>query len=159
VKKKTSMTLSAKRSVAALAVSVLGAVGVLGASSLSASAATSTAASVKAIKADWVVFFNGKTPVKTADKYIQNGAKYLSILTTQQKTAFGSSASVKVLSVTDVTKSTAKVTYNILLNGTVALPNQKGVAVLQSGVWKVADTSFCSLLSLEGTKTKACNGL
>jgi hypothetical protein len=41
------------------------------------------------------------------------------------------------------------VTYDILLNGTPALSNQKGTAVLENGTWKVGVSSFCGLLSLE----------
>ena len=45
----------------------------------------------------------------------------------------------------------AKVIYSILVGGTPALSNQNGVAVLQNGVWKVGDTSFCGLLIVENS--------
>ena len=40
-------------------------------------------------------------------------------------------------------------TYSILLGGTPALKNAPGVAVYQSGTWKVGDQSFCFLLNEE----------
>jgi hypothetical protein len=41
------------------------------------------------------------------------------------------------------------VKYDILLNGTPALTNQTGTAVLDNGTWKVGVTSFCGLLTIE----------
>jgi hypothetical protein len=54
--------------------------------------------------------------------------------------------------VSDLSATTAKVTYDILLSGTPVLTNQSGSAVLQDGTWKVSTTSFCGLLTLNGTK-------
>jgi hypothetical protein len=51
--------------------------------------------------------------------------------------------------VTVTSPTQAKVTYSVLLGGTPALKNQPGVAVLQNGIWKVGDQSFCALLTME----------
>ncbi|MGO9781444.1 MAG: hypothetical protein ACLPKE_29015 [Streptosporangiaceae bacterium] len=45
----------------------------------------------------------------------------------------------------------ATVTYSILVGGTPELKNQPGVAVYQSGTWKVGEQSFCALLTLENS--------
>jgi len=45
----------------------------------------------------------------------------------------------------------ATVTYDVLLNGSLALPDAQGIAVLQGGVWKVGAESFCALISLGAT--------
>jgi hypothetical protein len=42
----------------------------------------------------------------------------------------------------------AGVTYDVALNGQVALPDAQGQAVLQDGVWKVSSASFCSLITI-----------
>jgi hypothetical protein len=53
--------------------------------------------------------------------------------------------------VSNITASQATVNYAIVVSGTPALNNQKGVAVKQGGTWKVGDKSFCGLLQLEKT--------
>ena len=58
-------------------------------------------------------------------------------------------ASAKVDKVTVTSASQAKVVYTILFAGTPALSNVSGVAVLENGMWKVGDVSFCGLLTLE----------
>ena len=66
--------------------------------------------------------------------------------------SLSSGATAKVLSVSGITSSSATVKYDILLDGTPALKNQSGTAVLQAGTWKVGVSNFCSLLKLEGFK-------
>jgi hypothetical protein len=63
--------------------------------------------------------------------------------------AMGNSASAKVASVKLTSPKQATVTYTVYLGKTAALPNAKGVAVLENGAWKVSDASFCQLLTLE----------
>ena len=45
----------------------------------------------------------------------------------------------------------ADVTFGIKHNGKVLLGGIAGKAVRENGTWKVADTTFCTLLKLEGT--------
>ena len=66
------------------------------------------------------------------------------------------SAAAKVSAVTLTSATKATVRYTITIGGQPALANQKGVAVLQAGTWKVGDQSFCALFALEQTKTPAC---
>jgi hypothetical protein len=101
-----------------------------------------------------VTFFNAKTPTATRLSLLQNGSTFASALQAQVNTPEASGTSAQVTAVT-VASSTATVTWNLLLNGAVALTKQTGQAVLQGGVWKVSDTSYCGLLSLSPTGVPA----
>jgi hypothetical protein len=71
------------------------------------------------------------------------------VISAQSGSSLASSASATVSSVTVTSPTQAKVIYSVLVGGTPALKDQPGVAVLQSGIWKVGDQSFCALLTLE----------
>ena len=112
------------------------------------------------IKANWVAFFNPKTPVAKRVSLLQNGRTFASIIKAQASSPLASSATSSVSAVTVESGTQAKVTYSILVGGSPALKNQPGVAVKQGGVWKVGDQSFCALLTLEnnGKAPTACAG-
>jgi hypothetical protein len=110
----------------------------------------------KTIATNWVTFFNAKTPLATRLGLLENGSTFSSALQTQLKSAAASETSAQVTAVS-VASSTATVTWNLLLNGAVALPKQKGQAVLQGGTWKVSDASYCGLLTLEPPVPAACS--
>ncbi len=120
--------------------------------------AASTSAAVAQIKANWEAFFNPKTPVATRVSLLQNGQVFESIIKAQAGSPLASSATSSVSSVTVESPAQAKVMYSILVGGSPALKNQPGVAVYQSGIWKVGDQSFCALLTLEnsGKAPAAC---
>jgi hypothetical protein len=126
----------------------------------SASSGGGSAADVSQIKANWVAFFNPKTPVAKRVSLLQNGSTFASIIRAQASSALASSATSSVAAVTVESPTQAKVTYSILVGGTAALKNQPGVAVKEGGVWKVGDQSFCALLTLEnnGKAPTACAG-
>jgi hypothetical protein len=119
---------------------------------------TSSGKAISEISADWTAFFKGTTPATTKAALLQNGSEFLTFLKAQSKTSTGKSVSVKVKKVKLTSKTTATVTYAILLGGVTELPGATGKAVYQNGKWKVSDVSFCALLSLEGTasQVKAC---
>jgi len=129
-------------------------------SSSSSSAGSSSAVpasltgTAKTIATNWVTFFNAKTPTATRLSLLENGSTFSSALAAQENTPEASGTSAEVTAVS-VASSTASVTWTLLLNGTVALSNQKGQAVLQDGVWKVSDASYCGLLSLSPTGVPA----
>lgn len=102
-----------------------------------------------AIKKNWVAFFSANTPVSQRVALLQDGSVFASLISAQAKNSLASSASATVNKVTGVTSSQATVDYSIDVAGTTALANQKGVAVNQSGTWKVGTSSFCGLLQLE----------
>jgi hypothetical protein len=105
------------------------------------------------ITTNWVAFFNFKTPTAQRVNLLENGSQFASIIEGQAGQGLASTANAKVLSVSNITPSTATVKYDILLGTTPALTNQTGTAVYQNGTWKVGDGSFCGLLKLEGLKT------
>lgn len=100
-----------------------------------------------AIKANWVKFFKGSTPNSERVSLLQNGQAFAKTISAMS--GMGSSASAKVSSVKLTSPKQATVTYTVYLGSTAALPNAKGVAVLENGSWKVSDASFCQLLTLQ----------
>jgi hypothetical protein len=115
----------------------------------SASATGSSPAAVTEIKANWEAFFSPETPAAKRVSLLQNGQAFASVIKAQSGSSLASSASATVSGVTVTSPTQAKVTYSVLLGGTPALKDQPGVAVLQNGMWKVGDQSFCALLTLE----------
>jgi hypothetical protein len=109
---------------------------------------------VAEITTNWEAFFSAKTPVPQRVSLLQDGAQFQSVIQAQAGGGLASQASAKVTKVTVTSPTQATVKYDILLNGTPALTNQTGTAVLDNGTWKVGVTSFCGLLALEnGGKT------
>ena len=124
-------------------------------SSAAPSASGGSSAAVAQIKTNWEAFFNPKTPVSKRVSLLQNGSTFASIIQSQASSPLASSATSSVTAVTLQSPAQAKVTYSILLGGTPALKDQPGVAVFQSGTWKVGDQSFCALLTTESGTGKA----
>jgi ABC-type phosphate transport system substrate-binding protein len=120
-------------------------------SAASASASATGGNAVAEITANWIAFFNPKTPMAKRVSLIQNGQAFASSIQTSAGFPGASSASATVSKVTLTSATQASVTYSILLLGTPVpgLTNTKGVAVLENGTWKVGDASFCVLLTLE----------
>jgi hypothetical protein len=119
----------------------------------SSPASSSGSAAESAIAANWVAFFDAKTPVSQRVNLLEDGSQFKTIIQTQATQSLPSTASAKVLSVSNVTATQATVKYDILVSGTPALSNETGTAVYQDGTWKVGVSSFCSLLGMEGLKT------
>jgi hypothetical protein len=117
------------------------------ASSPTTSAPASGSASAGTITKNWETFFDGSTPVSTRESLLEDGSSFPTA--SLAPSALSKTASAKVLSVTDITSSTAKVSYDVLLSGAVALKNEVGTSVYQDGTWKVGVSSFCGLLTLE----------
>lgn len=108
------------------------------------------------IKANWMAFFNPKTPVAKRISLLQDGQEFASVIKSQASSSLASQASAKVTKVTVVSATQATVIYSILEGGKTVLAKQTGVAVFQDGTWKVGIASFCRLLTLEnGGKTSS----
>ena len=107
----------------------------------------SSGAQTATITTNWEKFFSGTTPTSQRVSLLQNGQTFASTISSMS--ALGSSASAKVSAVKMTSASQATVTYTVYLGKTAALPNAKGVAVLENGIWKVSDASFCELLTLQ----------
>lgn len=105
----------------------------------------------KEITDAYTTFFNGKTPAADRTKLIENPdgfAKVLEGMATQEQ-AQGTSVTVSGVTLTD--ENNADVNYDLLLNGAPVMPGQTGQAVKVDGAWKVASSTFCALLSIQGT--------
>jgi hypothetical protein len=122
------------------------------ASASKSDAGAPSAAIVSKVAADWTAFFSAKTPVAQRISLLQDGQQFASIIKGQAGQGLAAEASARVDGVQLLTVNSAKVVYDILLNGTPALKAQSGTAVLDQGTWKVGASSFCGLLTLEGVK-------
>lgn len=107
------------------------------------------------IKTNWEAFFAGTTPAAEKIKLLQNGQAFASIINAQAASPIAKGTQAQVSAVTVTSKTTATVTYSILLGGQVALANQTGQAVQEGGTWKVGDQSFQALLGLEKASSPA----
>ncbi len=126
-----------------------------------ASALTTTTAAVittsdvatttSTITANWEKFFLPTTSISDRIALLENGASLQQALEVRSKDPLQQQASAKVKAVELSSPDRASVTYDVLLNGSPALTDALGVAVLQDGVWKVTADSFCALISLGAT--------
>jgi hypothetical protein len=100
------------------------------------------------IIANWEKFFTPGTAVDERVALLQNGSELRAAIEQSATNPLQQQASAKVTQVAFTSPTEATVTYDVYLNGAVALPNSQGMAVLEGGTWKVAQQSFCSLISL-----------
>jgi hypothetical protein len=107
------------------------------------------AGATAAIKANWVAFFNPKTPTARRIALLEHGDLFAAVIKGQAGSPLAALATARVDKVTLTGTEHAGVVYDILTGGQVALANQNGVAVYEDGIWKVGDESFCGLLKLE----------
>jgi hypothetical protein len=103
------------------------------------------------ITANWERFFDHTTAIADRVALLENGPSLQQALEQRSKDPLQQQASAKVKAIELVGTDRASVTYDVLLNGIVALGDSVGYAVFQDGVWKVAAESFCALISLGAT--------
>jgi hypothetical protein len=111
--------------------------------------ATASASANAAVTANWEEFFSGATPAARKIALLQQGQQFATTIKAQANSPIAQGTQAKVTSVTITSPTTADVTYSIVMGGQTALPDQKGQAVLEGGVWKVSAPSFQGLLKLE----------
>jgi len=101
----------------------------------------------------WERFFSASTPLADRESLLEHGATYHDALVMRSKDPLQAQASahVKNVELASLDAITAAVTFDVLLNGQVALPDAAGTAVKEGGEWKVSGTSFCSLVTLGAT--------
>lgn len=109
------------------------------------------AATTATISANWITFFQNTTSIPDRVALLENGPSLQKALEQRAVDPLQQQASAQVVSVALDDATHATVTYNILINGTPALTDAQGTAVLQDGVWKVGADSFCALISLGAT--------
>lgn len=119
--------------------------------STSASASGGSSAATAAIKANWEAFFSSSTPDSKRIQLLQNGQTFAAAVTAFSKSPLASAVSAKVDSVTMTSATQANVKYDLTAAGTSVASGASGVAVLEDGVWKVGDASFCGLLQQGAT--------
>lgn len=121
-----------------------------------AKTAPKSAAKSKAeVKADWVAFFSAKTKPARRIQLLQNGQQFATVIRQASANPLASTLSASVSKVNLNSKNKARVTYALMLGGKPVLSHQQGTAIYQSGLWKVGDSSFCSLLVMENGGKKA----
>jgi hypothetical protein len=100
-----------------------------------------------AIKTNWEAFFSGKTSAAQKIAVLQNGQRFATVINNQAGSSLSSSASATVTGVT-ISGTKATVKYNVGISG-ASLNGQNGTSVYEDSIWKVADVTFCQLLTLE----------
>jgi len=132
----------------------------------SATEPTSGPAAAAAGKAMLLRFFGGTVPISNRLPLLQDSAQFASFVHSQAQTSIGGlilAASATVSKVTMQPPGNASVIFTVLLSGRPLEKNLHGAAVYVAGHWKVAKSSFCSLLRLAyGKKSHvipaACGG-
>lgn len=116
------------------------------ASSSATSSESGSAATTAAIKANWEAFFSSSTPNSKRIELLQNGSALASTVKAFSASPLASAVSAKVTSVTVTSPTEATVKYDLTAAGQSVASGATGTAVLEGGVWKVGDPSFCGLL-------------
>ncbi|MGW4242444.1 hypothetical protein [Nocardia sp. NPDC004722] len=104
---------------------------------------------VAAVTDSYQRFFDGSSSADQKIALLENGQSFADTIRAQADSAIAKGTKAAVSSVTAVGADHADVVFTISLNGTPALQDQPGNAVLIGGGWKVAAATFCTLLSLE----------
>ncbi|WP_024804471.1 hypothetical protein [Nocardia sp. BMG51109] len=122
----------------------------------SAAAGQADAATTKAVTDVYTAFFAGATPADQKAASVQNGDTFKPILEAQASNPQAQGTSVTVSGVKSTGPDQADVTYTLLVGGNPMLPDQTGQAVKEGGQWKVATSTFCALLAIQGGASPAC---
>jgi hypothetical protein len=109
-------------------------------------AASGSASAVAAITTNWEAFFSSSTPDSQRVQLLQNGQAFASAVHAFSSSPLASAVSAKVTSVAVTSPTQASVKYDLTAAGQSVASGATGVAVLEGGVWKVGDASFCGLL-------------
>ncbi|MBT2406449.1 MULTISPECIES: hypothetical protein [unclassified Streptomyces] len=111
---------------------------------------TDPAAAKAQIEENWTAFFDGTVPAEEKTRLLENGERLGPLLAGFAADPNAAKSSAKVTAVDFTSATEARVTYDLLVGGTTALPDSKGNSVLQDGVWKVSVKTLCALVKLSG---------
>jgi hypothetical protein len=135
-------------------------------SSSSSSAATTTgapfdeAAAKAQITKAYETFFNGNEGDKATKLQQLAEPDKLKALYEENFTKNAAVAAMTTVEVKTVTfgadNTTADVTYTLLVNGTPALENFGGSAVLKGGYWRITTAAFCDITYIGATQPAEC---
>ncbi|MFE2329562.1 hypothetical protein ACFXD5_37640 [Streptomyces sp. NPDC059385] len=128
----------------------------VGAAAVPAADGPADPAAAKAqIEKNWAVFFDPKSSSEEKAAVLEHGDFLEPLLGGLAKLPKADKVSVKVTNVTFTSPTQATVTYDLLVSGTPAMSANKGIAVLDDGVWKVSLKSLCGLIELSGESAPA----
>jgi hypothetical protein len=113
-----------------------------------------SAATKTAIVKAFTVFFNSDSSTAQSQAVLQHGVVFHKTLIEQGKTDYAKNTSVKVTSVSKMSKKVSAVKFTIT-SGSIKFPFH-GNAVREGGKWKVAAKTLCGLLKVEGSAPPAC---
>jgi hypothetical protein len=108
------------------------------------------------ITAMWTKQFREGVTVDEAIAHLEHGESYRDALAQQKSTGSTKGLTVAVKDVQVSSPTEATVTYDILINGSVVLPNTTGQAKYIDGGWKVGEKHFCALISAANIHPPAC---
>jgi hypothetical protein len=95
-------------------------------------------------------------PPSVAATMLQDGPQLGAAFKAAEKLKGKASERSKTDTVKITSASTAAVTFDLYTSGKKVLTGSDGNAVFVDGQWKVAKTTFCTLVSLGGTTPKGC---
>jgi hypothetical protein len=121
----------------------------------SASGVPANAATARAVAKAYEAFFDSASDTATSEAALQHGSLFAKTLDEQSKTAYAQKSSASVSAVR-VAGDLAYVTFTVKSNGAALLVGAQGYAVREGGRWKVAATTFCGLLALQGDAPSPC---
>ena len=125
-------------------------------SSSAAAATPADPATKQAVTTAYEHFFSGTAAPAVSQQALQHGEAFKATLEQQAKGQYSKDSGVQVGDVA-VNGQVADVTFTITSKGKPLLANIKGFAVQEGGAWKVAATTFCMLLKLQGNPPSACS--
>ncbi|WP_329387301.1 hypothetical protein OG625_30225 [Streptomyces sp. NBC_01351] len=108
------------------------------------------AAAKAEIEKNWVLFFDPKASTEAKAEVLEHGDLMEPLLSGFANLPNADKTSVKVENIAFTSPTEATVTYDLLVAGSPALSDSKGIAVLDDGVWKVSLKSLCGLIELSG---------
>ncbi|MFG2644034.1 hypothetical protein ACGFYP_24055 [Streptomyces sp. NPDC048370] len=114
------------------------------------------AAAKAEITKNWAAFFDPKTPVAERAKLLENGEQMRPALEALLGNQAASQATAKVKVIEFTSPNDANVTYDLLVAGTMAVPDSKGTSVFQEDTWKVSVKTLCGLAQLSGATVPGC---
>ena len=113
-------------------------------------------ATKQAITSAYKHFFSGTAAPAVSQQALQHGDAFKAVLEEQAKGQYSKNSGVEVGDVS-VRGQVADVTFTITSKGAPLLSNIKGFAVQEGGAWKVAASTFCMLLKLQGNPPSVCS--
>lgn len=101
-----------------------------------------------AIVAAWEKFINKSSTVPERLALLESADALTEAINLAAKNPVLGQADAKVKDVIFTAKDRARVIYDVIIGGAVALPDSEGIAVLVGSDWKVSKSTFCALAAL-----------